>query len=88
MADPVDVIVFGDRPQPGTATTWSDGRSGADRRPERTLVGSPDGQLLFAIGQGPEPDSSSGVWVFDARTLELLERWPAKAAYQSASPAR
>ncbi|HEY8198460.1 MAG TPA: hypothetical protein VIF44_01715, partial [Candidatus Limnocylindrales bacterium] len=46
-------------------------------------VGSQDGQLLFAIGRGPEPDSSSGVWVFDARTLELLERWPAKASYAS-----
>ena len=61
---------------------------GPTGRPERTLVGSPDGQLLFAIGRGPEPDSSSGVWVFDARTLELLERWPAKAAYQSLAAAR
>ena len=83
LSNPGDVIVLGDRPPPGTATTWSDGRSGQVGRPERTLVGSPDGRLLFAIGRGPEPDSSSGVWVFDARTLQLLERWPAKAAYQS-----
>ena len=83
LTNPADVIVLGDRPQPGTGTTWSDGRSVTDRRPDRTLVGSPDGQLLYAIGRGPESDSSSGVWVFDARTLELVERWPAKAAYQS-----
>jgi hypothetical protein len=82
-ADPDDVIVLGPRPQPGTATTWSDGRSGTVGVPERTLVGSPDGQLLFAIGSGLEPGSSSGVWVFDARTLALVERWPAGAAYQS-----
>ncbi|HVQ22657.1 MAG TPA: hypothetical protein VMT36_05245 [Candidatus Saccharimonadia bacterium] len=83
LADPADVTILGDRPRPATATTWSDGRSGTDRRPDRTLVGSPDGQLLFAIGHGDERDSSSGVWVFAARNLELLERWPAKAAYQS-----
>lgn len=83
LADPADVIVLGARPQPGGPTTWSDGRSGTIGRPERTLVGSSDGQLLFAIGRGSEPKSSSGVWVFDARTLALLERWPAKAAYQS-----
>ena len=83
LANPADVTVLGDRPPPGTATTWSDGRSGSVGRPDRTLVGSPDGQLLFAIGRGPQPDSSSGVWIFDARTLALLERWPAKAAYRS-----
>lgn len=83
LADPADVTILGDRPQPGTATTWSDGRSATDRRPDRMIVGSADGQLLFAIGKGPEPDSSSGVWVFDARSLEVLERWPATAAYQS-----
>ena len=84
---PASVVVNGSRPTMGTATptTWSDGRSTIEARGERTLVGSPDGRLVFAIGAGSEPDASSGVWVFDARTLELIERWPALASYATLS---
>ena len=64
-------------------TTWADGRSTTEARGERALVGSPDGSLLFAVGVGSVSDSSSGVWVFDAQTLEIIERWPAAAAYSS-----
>ncbi len=80
---PSEVVILRERPAPGTPTTWSDGHSATIARRERTLVGSPDGRLLFAIGEGPDEDSSSGVWVFDALTLELVERWPAKASYGS-----
>ncbi|HYN70392.1 MAG TPA: hypothetical protein VEX41_09300, partial [Candidatus Eisenbacteria bacterium] len=51
------------------------------------FVGSRDGSILYAIGMrstagellsGPLP-ASTGVWVFEARTLALLARWPAVA---------
>ena len=53
------------------------------------LVGSRDGSLLYAIGMrstagelssGPL-QASTGIWVFEARTLALLARWPAAAMY-------
>jgi len=53
------------------------------------LVGSRDGSLLYAIGMrsttgdlssGPL-QASTGIWVFDARTLALLARWPSAAMY-------
>jgi hypothetical protein len=53
------------------------------------LVGSRDGSLLYAIGMrstagelssGPL-QASTGIWVFDAKTLALLARWPAAAMY-------
>jgi hypothetical protein len=81
--DPAAVLIEAARPPPGLPTTWSYGRPATETSRERTLVGSPDGRLLFAIGIGSEPESSSGVWVFDAQTLQLLERWPALAAYSS-----
>jgi hypothetical protein len=80
---PSEIVILGQRPEPGEPTRWSDGHSATAARRGRTLVGSSDGRLLFAIGEGPTDDSSSGVWVFDARTLELIERWPARAAYGS-----
>jgi hypothetical protein len=50
--------------------------------PSAGLVESPDGQRLFALGfvpaEGPA-GRSSGVWVFDARTLELLDHWDPRA---------
>ena len=73
----------GERPPPGPWITWSSGRSATDTPRERTLIGSPDGRHLFAIGNGPNPDSTSGVWVFATQTLQLAERWPALAAYSS-----
>lgn len=53
------------------------------------LVGSRDGALLYAIGMrsttgdlssGPLL-ASTGIWVFEARTLAVLARWPAAAMY-------
>ena len=80
---PEAVVLSGDRPPSGARTTWSGGRSATDPAPARTLVGSPDGRMLFAVGAGSRPGSSSGIWVFDTRTLQLLERWPALASYES-----
>ena len=82
-AVPGAVILNGARPPSGARMTWSDGRSATDPALARTLVGSPDGRLLFAAGAGPDPGSSSGIWVFDTHTLRLLERWPALASYES-----
>jgi hypothetical protein len=81
--NPGAIVIEGERPQPGPPTTWSDGRSAADGPRERTLVGSPDGRLLYAIGTGSDPGSSSGIWVYDAQTLQPIERWPALASYES-----
>jgi hypothetical protein len=81
--NPGAVLIVGRRPPSGSPTTWSDGRPATDAPRERMLVGSPDGRLLFAIGTGSDRDSSSGIWVFDTQTLQLLERWPALAAYES-----
>jgi hypothetical protein len=52
------------------------------------IAGSADGSLLFAAGgsvvdsSGPIP-SSTGIWVFDAATLELVDHWAPQAAYRS-----
>ncbi len=81
--NPVVMQIEDDRPPPGAATFWSDGRAATDPAMERTLVGSPDGRLLFAIGTGSVTGASSGILVFDAETLRLLERWPARASYRS-----
>ncbi|MDO8484262.1 MAG: hypothetical protein Q7S35_04890 [Candidatus Limnocylindrales bacterium] len=81
--NPGEVLTVGQRPPPGPPTTWSDGRPATDGPRARALVGSPDGRLLFAIGTGSDPGSSSGIWVFDTQTLQLLERWPALASYES-----
>ena len=78
---PASTLV-GDRPSDGTSPVWTDGRPATARAIERTLVGSADGRVLFAIGDGATPGSSSGVRVFDAQTLRLLERWPALASYR------
>ena len=80
---PGAVILNGTRPPSGASTTWSGARSATDPAAARALVGSPDGRVLFAIGAGSEPGSSSGIWVFDTHTLRLLERWPALASYES-----
>ena len=71
------------RTSPGPATTWSDGRDATAAPLKRTLVGSPDGQLLFASGDGPRPASTSGIWLFDARTGEVVDRWQALASYDA-----
>ena len=81
--NPAAVLVAGVRPPPGAPTTWSDGGSATAAAPRRVLAGSSDGSLLYAIGDSPHGSGSSGIWVFDARTLTLVERWPAHAAYAS-----
>ncbi len=50
------------------------------------LVASPDGTRLFALGLIPGPSEvgvSTGVWVFDADTLELLDHWTPRALLTS-----
>ena len=50
------------------------------------LVASPDGTRLFALGltSGPgEMGASTGVWVFDADSLELLDHWAPRALLTS-----
>jgi hypothetical protein len=46
------------------------------------LVLSPDGLRAYAIGGGSR-STSTGVWVFDARTLELLDHWEPRAVLNS-----
>jgi hypothetical protein len=80
---PQTVVVDGVRPSLGPPVRWSDGLSATDPAPARVLIGSPDGRLLFAVGAGPVEGSTSGIWVFDTRTLKLIERWPALATYDA-----
>ena len=54
---------------------------------EPGLVVSPDGTRVYALGVGASPDDvtggSSGVFAFDAATLEPLGKWPALADLSS-----
>ena len=81
--NPVAIAVDVARPAQEPDITWSDGRSASGPSVARTLAGSPDGRLLFAVGTGSTDMSSSGVWVFDSQTLKLVERWPALSSYES-----
>jgi hypothetical protein len=50
------------------------------------LVLSPDGKRLFALGFALGPSDSgtpTGIWVFDAESLNLLDRWPPRAMLTS-----
>ena len=50
------------------------------------LVLSPDGARLYAIGLGrgaSQSGSSTGVWVFDVTTMELVDHWEAQALLNS-----
>lgn len=52
------------------------------------LVAEPGGRRLYALGILPQDDRgnvppSTGVWVFDASDLSLLDRWAAVTAYGS-----
>jgi hypothetical protein len=59
-------------------------RSASEAFGGHTLLGSQDGLVLFAIGGGSRGSAdlpaSTGVWVIDADTLELVDAW-APAAY-------
>ena len=51
-----------------------------------SLVESPDGRRIYALGVSPRAGSvggSSGIWVFDARTLEPIGHWAARALLTS-----
>lgn len=52
-----------------------------------SLVVSPDGQRLYAVGAGgavgDSPGIPSGVWVFDAERLTLLDHWAPLAFFTS-----
>lgn len=53
---------------------------------EPSVALSPDGKNLYAIGVrrgDSEVGSSSGIWVFDAESLELTDHWPAPAFFIS-----
>jgi len=80
---PIVAEPMGSRPPRRDGTQWADGRSATEARRGRTLVGSPDGRLLYVTGPPGDGSDSSGVWVFDAEGLQLIERWPALAAYDS-----
>ena len=65
-----------------------------DRRPggrgwigvENGLVAAVDGSRLYALGLSSGPGdvgTSTGVWVFDAETLELLDHWEPRALLTS-----
>ena len=50
------------------------------------LVVSPDGSRLYALGMlanGSMAGRSTGIWVFDAGTLQPLDHWPARARLTS-----
>jgi hypothetical protein len=83
LTPPAGVSLLGARPARGDPVAWSDGRSATQWSGSRSMVGSADGRLLYAAGDGPATDSTSGIWVFDTETLDVVERWPALAAYES-----
>jgi len=73
------------RPYPVTdPVRWGGMGSASEVFGGHTLLGSPDGLVLFAIGGGSRGSAdlpaSTGVWVIDADTLELVDVW-APAAY-------
>lgn len=73
------------RPYPVTdPVRWVNMRSASEAFGGHKLLGSPDGLVLFAIGGGSKGladlPASTGVWVIDADTLDLVDVW-APAAY-------
>ncbi len=53
---------------------------------EPGLVLSPDGQRVYAVGVALGPSDSgtpTGVWAFDAETLELVDHWQPRAMLSS-----
>jgi hypothetical protein len=51
------------------------------------IIASPDGRRVYAIGvtgsSDPGPGGSTGIYVFDASTLEVLGHWPPTADFTS-----
>jgi hypothetical protein len=64
---------------------WSDLRGAFDVYDRHTLVGSADGTRLYAIGSGDSADGgrlpSTGIWVIDTETLDLVDAWAPLAYY-------
>jgi hypothetical protein len=83
-----DVATMTPRLPSGTGSTvhWSRFTSARDVFNHRTIVGSSDGSVLYAIGKSPRGASrmlpSTGILVIDPHSLELLDVW-APAAYYS-----
>jgi hypothetical protein len=75
-------------PRSGAAPEWTTFTSDLRMWYSPQLVAEPGGSRLFALGilnqdgRGNTP-GSSGIWVFDASDLSLLDRWGAVAAYSS-----
>ena len=80
---PTIVEPMGSGPPRRDGTEWADGLPATEAGRARTLVGSPDGRLLYVTAPAADGSGDSGVWVFDADGLRLLEHWPALAAYES-----
>jgi hypothetical protein len=59
------------------------GRSQEGTWLEPGMAISPFGDRLFALGIGQDGIGSTGVWVFDARTLDLVDHWQPVATYNS-----
>jgi hypothetical protein len=57
---------------------------------EPLLALSPDGRRVYALGTtgGQDIGASSGVWVFDAETMELLDRWEPRALLNAITVSR
>ncbi len=81
--NPAAVLVAGVRPPPGAPTTWSDGGSATAAAPKTVLAGSPDGSLLYAIGDSPARVRQLRDLGLRREDPQLVERWPAHAAYAS-----
>jgi hypothetical protein len=88
--DPASGAVSGDAIQ--NAGQWPDWKTlSSDYTPwtTRALLGDPRGTHLFAVGMKRGPNDggrgewygSTGIWVFDTPTLDLVDRWQPAAPY-------
>jgi hypothetical protein len=75
------------RPEPEPVDTlWQSGAP-ASSLWSSSIVGSPDGSLLYVAGNPPpsvefeSQFSSTGIWVLDAATLAVVDHWQPEAEY-------
>ena len=70
----------------GGAAAWVTGDGGRGST-DGGFVGSPDGSVLYAAGQEPNPAPletiSNGIYAFDADTLAVVGHWVPLATYDS-----
>ena len=74
----IDIGAVGDEMLSGDRLPGSGSYLGGDPG----MVASPDGRRLYALGLGAGfgvAGRSTGVWVFDAETLELVDHWQPRA---------